>query len=55
MEKDVFYINRESLIKLGIDPQQGVSYLESKLATTINPVHVKALDVLKQQPAVPSS
>lgn len=55
MEKDIFWINRDSLIKLGIDPQEGVTYLESKLATTINPVHVKALDVLKQRPAVPSS
>lgn len=56
MEKqDVFYINRESLQKLGIDPSEGVTYLESKDGKDINPVHVKSLQILKKKPAVHSS
>jgi hypothetical protein len=55
MDKDIFYINSEYLLKLGIDPKEAVEYLDNKKAITVNPVHVKALQVLKQKPAVPSS
>jgi hypothetical protein len=55
METNVFYITSESLIKLGIDPKEGIEYLENKKAITINPVHVRALLLLKQKPAVASS
>lgn len=54
MEKDNFYINHVFFKILGIDPQSGVEYLESKKASTIEPVHVKALEVLKKKPLVPS-
>lgn len=55
MEKGIFYINGESLLRLGIDPIEAVRYLENKKAITINPVHVKAHQILKKQPMVPSS
>ncbi|GCL71751.1 hypothetical protein PN4B1_16560 [Paenibacillus naphthalenovorans] len=55
MKKDILFLTRENLIKLGIDPKEGIEYLETKKAITVNPSHVKALDVLKQRPAVPSS
>lgn len=55
MQKDTFDINHESLMKLNIDPKEAVMYLENKLTTTINPVHVKALHLLKQKPPVPTS
>lgn len=48
-------IRARALLRLGIDPQEGIDYLENKQAVTINPVHVKALQVLKQKPAVASS
>lgn len=54
MGKDNFYINHDFFKILGIDPQNGVKYLESKDASTIDPVHVKALEVLKKMPLVPS-
>jgi hypothetical protein len=53
--KDTFYINPESLRKLGTDPAAGVNYLLSKMAVTINPAHVKTLQVLREQPSVASS
>lgn len=53
MESDIFKINCESLRKLGIDPAEGVNYLLNKKAITLNPVHVRTIQVLKQQ-TVPS-
>lgn len=53
MEKNIFNINSESLQKLGIDTIAGVDYLENKKAITVNPVHVRALQILKLP--VPSS
>lgn len=55
MEKDNLYITQELLSKLGIDPEEAISYLLNKEAITINPVHVKALHVLKEKPAVQTS
>lgn len=52
---DVFIINQEYLRIFGIDPEEGVRYLESKEASTIDPIHVTALGVLKQKPLVASS
>jgi len=54
MEQDVLYISAETLIKLGITVNESIKYLECKKAITINPVHVKALQVLKQKPLVSS-
>lgn len=54
MDKDI-PINRETLIKLEIDPQDAIEYLESKKAKDINPIHVHALQTLKKRPAVASS
>jgi hypothetical protein len=54
MEQDVLYITAETLIKLGITVDESIEYLESKKALTVNPVHVKALQVLKQKPLVSS-
>lgn len=45
----VGYINCEFLRYLGIDPEEGVLYLESKKAIDMNPVHIKAHQLLKQQ------
>ncbi|MDB5054997.1 MAG: hypothetical protein JWM44_3047 [Bacilli bacterium] len=53
--KDTFNINHDSLSRLGINPKEGVIYLENKLAITINPVHVRALQILKKKPAVQTS
>lgn len=59
MEKDntyiIFDIRNRTMFGLGIDPQEGIDHLERKMAVTINPVHVRALEVLKQKPAVASS
>jgi hypothetical protein len=52
MEKHIFCINQESLRIFGVDPQEGIDYLESKKAITIDPVHVTSLQVLKQNPLV---
>lgn len=52
---ETFYISRESLLKLGIEPKEAIEYIENKRATTINPVHVKALQILKKQESVASS
>lgn len=46
--KDVFQINCESLLELGIDPQEAIEYLERKRALTLNPAHVMALHILKK-------
>lgn len=55
MEHDVFYITKERFLKLGIDPREAISYLENKKAITVNPVHVKALQILKEKPVVQTS
>lgn len=55
MEKHIFCINQESLRIFGVDPQEGIDYIESKNAITIDPIHVIALRVLKQKPLVASS
>jgi hypothetical protein len=52
---DAFYINGDSLIRLGIDPKEGVEYLENKQVKCINPVHITALQILKEKPAVQTS
>lgn len=52
---DAFHINCESLKRLGIDPRDGVTYLENKEVMTLNPVHVIALQVLRGKPAVQTS
>lgn len=54
MNKKTININIENLRKLNIDPQEAVEYLENKEALTINPVHVKAILILRE-PAVASS
>jgi hypothetical protein len=53
-KKAVLYIDSESLIMLGIDPDEGVKYLENKEVMEMSPVHFKTYQILKQQ-AVPSS
>jgi hypothetical protein len=55
MKKDVFRINREYLEIFGIDPQEGIDYLENKKAIEMNPNHVKVHAILKQKPLVSSS
>lgn len=42
------FIDSESLLTLGINPQEGVEYLENKKAIDMDPVHVKAHQKLKQ-------
>lgn len=54
MGKNQFYINRESLLIMGIDPEEAVNYIESKKASTIDPVHIKGLDILRKKPKVHS-
>jgi hypothetical protein len=54
VEKYLFVIDSEMFLFLGIDPGEAVKYLENKRAKDIEPVHVIALLLLKQQ-AVPSS
>lgn len=55
MKKDTVYINRETIVKLGIDPNDAVAYLENKNALDMNPTHIKCLLLLKRQNAVSSS
>lgn len=55
MTKEKFFINHEYLKILGVDPKDGVKYLESKKATTIDPIHVTVLQLLRQSPLVASS
>lgn len=56
MTKEKFIINSEYLRILGIDPEEGIEYLESKKTVTIDPIHVIALQILKQsRPMVASS
>jgi hypothetical protein len=47
-KKTDFDINCDSIIELGIEIKEAVEYLEKKKASTIHPVHVKALLLLKQ-------
>jgi hypothetical protein len=54
VEKDTLYINSDALLMMGIDPYEGIKYLEEKKAVDMNPAHVKALVLLKQKPAVAS-
>ena len=55
MDKNIFDLTQENLLKLGIDPCKGIEYLQNKDAATINPIHVHAIQFLKQKPAVASS
>lgn len=55
MDKDTFYITRESLQSIFVDADRGVEYLLNKQAIDINPVHVRSLEILKRKPAVASS
>lgn len=48
MEKVTFNITPEALLELGIDPTEGIEYLENKKVSSIHPVHVTALLLLKQ-------
>lgn len=50
-----FYICRNTLTKLGIDPQEAIRYLECKNAVDMNPAHVKALIILRNRPNIASS
>lgn len=54
MKKDTVYITAKMLLKLGITPEEAIDYLNNKKAVTIKPIHVKALQVLKQTPLVSS-
>lgn len=45
--KDTFYINSESLMKLGIHPIEAVIHIEGIKASDITPIHVKFLEVLR--------
>lgn len=47
-QKLVVQITGELLLKLGITPEEGVEYLENKMAIDMSPVHVKAHQLLKQ-------
>lgn len=54
--KEKWEINCSFLRDMGIDPLEGIKYLEMKEASTIDPVHVMSLLILKQQqPIVGSS
>lgn len=55
MSQDNFYICRNTLNKLGIDPQEAIRYLECKNAVDMNPAHVKALHILRKRPKIASS
>lgn len=55
MKKDVFKISREYLEIFGIDPQEGIDYLENKKAIDMNPNHVRVHAILKQQKPLVSS
>jgi hypothetical protein len=55
MEKKIeSNINRDYFEKMGINPQEAVSYLLNKKAGDLKPIHVMALQVLKKQQPVPS-
>lgn len=57
VNKEVKYICEFSpklFVYLEIDPMEAVRYLENKRAIHMNPAHVKAHQILKQQ-VVPSS
>lgn len=47
-------INRETLIKLDIDPNDAIEYIENKKAIDIHPCHVNALQILKRRPVASS-
>lgn len=47
MVKDELYINRDTLERLGVDPENAIKYLESISIKDLRPVHVKAHQFLK--------
>jgi hypothetical protein len=49
MDKDKLFIDYEFFKRLGIDPEEGIKYLENKDAIKLKPVHVMAHQILKQQ------
>lgn len=53
--KDIYIINRDTFLRLGIDPQEAIDYLLNKQAIHMDAVHIKAVQVLKQMPLVHSS
>jgi hypothetical protein len=53
MEKIRSYIDREYFIRLGIDPQKAIEYVENKRVSTIDPIHVYAYEMLKKKPEKP--
>lgn len=55
MDKFDTPIDSDLLSKIGIEPTDGIEYIENKKVTDLNPVHVKALQILKQKPVVASS
>lgn len=55
MERKKWIIDQELLKDMGINPEEGVKHLENKKANTIEPVHVIAHQILKQQPMVASN
>jgi hypothetical protein len=50
MEKGTVYINRETLLILGVCPDEAIRAILNKKAIDIHPYHVKALEVLKPRP-----
>lgn len=55
MLKKTLQINCETLLKLGIDPNEAIEYLLKKETKDIYAVHITALQILKQKkPTVPS-
>lgn len=50
MEKGTVYITRENLLRLGVDPDEGIRALLNKKAIDLHPYHVKALQILKPRP-----
>lgn len=49
-KKTKVLINSDLFLRLGIKPGEGVKYLENKDAADMSPVHVKAHQILKQEP-----
>lgn len=47
MERVIFNITSELMLKLGITATDCVEYIEGKDVSTITPAHVKALDILR--------
>lgn len=41
-------ITAQFILMLDRTPQEGIEYIEGKLAVDISPVHVKALQILRQ-------